>query len=619
MSTTLFISYSHTDKDWLRRVQAHLNPLLRDVEVSVWDDGRIKPGDVWPEEIDKALSAARVAVLLVSRDFFASDFIMNVEWPRLKAAADGKRLRILWIAVGASVLTETAIGEYQGLNDPNRPLATFSPADQDVQLVQICKKIKETLFREPEGHDTHQPTGAEVGPSTLSPVRVFDAQIGRITTCAVDARRRLWVSNGQQVKTFEIRRNEFMELWLLPNRRWKHHLGEIWRDHLLVSDWDGSLYQFNGQDRDGDKPLYQARDDDLPIHRLAVGRDGQLVAAAWNGVIRMWNQHGEPAGRDPLLVASHLPIHLIPLADGSIALADQANFLRLYDASGRETWCWRADGVIHAAWAYEQRGQWAFLAQVGRRRLLKLVPGKPTEPEQEHFDTPVVTISRRRGSAFDPWAVIARAGGKIDWLSASPFGVARDNSVTTKFEIRDILAVYDSARPASLLALGITREGCLFTLQDREVREYPELDCLERVVLDPEGPFIFGLRDNRVLMFQNPVIQPASCSVTLVSVTGTLAVNAFHKVTVTLKNSGRIVIVDASAELYAEGLIDSCKNTRALAAPASPGETFVLEFSVRARAAGQNVPLRLKVKMADEKGPSASDVEIGFDIESRPS
>ncbi len=81
--TNVFISYSHKDKKWLERLQAHLKPLERAGLVDRWDDTRIEAGDEWRKEIRQALDAARVVVLLVSADFMASDFIAKDELPPL--------------------------------------------------------------------------------------------------------------------------------------------------------------------------------------------------------------------------------------------------------------------------------------------------------------------------------------------------------------------------------------------------------------------------------------------------------------------------------------------------------------------------------------------------------
>ena len=139
----VLLSYRHQDREWLRRLQTMLMPLMRKKTITLWDDTRIKAGTKWKDEISKALSSARVAVLLVSPHFLASEFISNQELPPLLEATAHKDLRILWIAVSHCMYKETEIANYQAANDPSNPLDSLTTAELNRVLVEICEKIKD--------------------------------------------------------------------------------------------------------------------------------------------------------------------------------------------------------------------------------------------------------------------------------------------------------------------------------------------------------------------------------------------------------------------------------------------------------------------------------------------
>ena len=141
----VFISYSHKDKKWLERFQTALAPLIRGETVRVWADTQIKPGTHWQEEISKALAAAKVALLLVTPDFLASDFIAKHELPPLLEAAKQEGLIILWVAVRESLYEHTEIAIYQSVNDPSKPLKSLSPSKLDGEVKRICKVILDSM------------------------------------------------------------------------------------------------------------------------------------------------------------------------------------------------------------------------------------------------------------------------------------------------------------------------------------------------------------------------------------------------------------------------------------------------------------------------------------------
>jgi hypothetical protein len=147
--TKVFISYSHADKEWLERLKRHLKPLVREGQLDYWDDTHIQPGDDWKQEIRTALDRAQVAVLLISADFFASDFIDETELPPLLAAAQAKGVRILPVILSASRFARNPdLARFQAVNSPDRPLIRMPRDEQEEVLDRLAETI-ESAFVNP--------------------------------------------------------------------------------------------------------------------------------------------------------------------------------------------------------------------------------------------------------------------------------------------------------------------------------------------------------------------------------------------------------------------------------------------------------------------------------------
>src|SRR5947209_1944031 len=151
MREQIFFSYSKKDKRWFEKIQVGLQPYLEQIPLIPWDETKIPPGKNWHEETEQALSSAKVAVLLVSPDYLASDFIAKRILPPLLDAAKNDGLTILWIAVRKCSYEVTKIERYKPVNDPSKPLASIKERGElDDALHKICQQIAVAATEEPE-------------------------------------------------------------------------------------------------------------------------------------------------------------------------------------------------------------------------------------------------------------------------------------------------------------------------------------------------------------------------------------------------------------------------------------------------------------------------------------
>jgi hypothetical protein len=148
---TIFVSYSHEDEDWKDLVVGHLQVAERQGVFSVWDDRRIGGGGAWREEIDRALEDAEIGVLLISRHFLNSSFIMDHEVRVLLERRKQEGLRLYPILVNdcpwrsVDWLADLNIRPTDG-----QPLAGFDKATQDSLVTDMVEEISRLLHGEDE-------------------------------------------------------------------------------------------------------------------------------------------------------------------------------------------------------------------------------------------------------------------------------------------------------------------------------------------------------------------------------------------------------------------------------------------------------------------------------------
>jgi WD40 repeat protein len=142
----VFISYSHRDSVWLDRLQIFLKPYIRQ-NLKVWADPYIETGGKWRRNITEALSRTSVAVLLVSPEFIASDFIFREELPPLLAAADVNAIILVAIPISTADYKAGGLSDFQFAHPPNQPLDGMRTSQRNAAFVQIVKEIAKAAQR----------------------------------------------------------------------------------------------------------------------------------------------------------------------------------------------------------------------------------------------------------------------------------------------------------------------------------------------------------------------------------------------------------------------------------------------------------------------------------------
>ncbi len=126
----IFVSYSHHDAEWLKKLQVYLAPIAHQGIIDLWDDQKITIGSRWRDEIQKAIESSSVAVLLVGPYFMASEFISDYELPQILEKARMGGTTIVSLIIDYCIFDSSGLDDFQTVNSPSEPLISMTPAEQ---------------------------------------------------------------------------------------------------------------------------------------------------------------------------------------------------------------------------------------------------------------------------------------------------------------------------------------------------------------------------------------------------------------------------------------------------------------------------------------------------------
>lgn len=142
----VFISYSHVDELYKDELITHMATLARAGRVEIWTDRGMTPSVHLRKEIDDAMSRTDLFLLLVSADWFASEFIYNVE---MKVALDRHKAGIsvaLPVIIRPCSWLSTDIASLLAVPRDGKPVSTWGES-REIEDWEDKKSVLDEIAR----------------------------------------------------------------------------------------------------------------------------------------------------------------------------------------------------------------------------------------------------------------------------------------------------------------------------------------------------------------------------------------------------------------------------------------------------------------------------------------
>lgn len=139
----VFISYSHHDEEYLRRLEVHLSQLQRDGTIQSWTDKNINAGKHLDSTISKGLETSGIFIALLSPDYIASGYCYDKEFNvALQMEKDGK-LSIVPIIAEPCDWLNTPFKEFKALPKDGKSISEWVNANN--AFLDIAQNLRKLL------------------------------------------------------------------------------------------------------------------------------------------------------------------------------------------------------------------------------------------------------------------------------------------------------------------------------------------------------------------------------------------------------------------------------------------------------------------------------------------
>ena len=141
----VFCSYAREDEELRAALEACLAPLREERIVDDWYDHRIMPGQRWSDEIGSALDRARLVLFVVTPDLMASEYVADVEIPRVMEREVKGQCHVVPIMARPADWAGSPLAGFQALPRSGRWIEEH--ADRATAFAEIETGVREACKR----------------------------------------------------------------------------------------------------------------------------------------------------------------------------------------------------------------------------------------------------------------------------------------------------------------------------------------------------------------------------------------------------------------------------------------------------------------------------------------
>lgn len=138
-----FISYSHEDEKYLKRLETHLVQIKREGILESWTDNEIKVGENLSEIISDELSSSDLFIALISQDYIASNYCFEKEFQTALEMLSNKQIVIVPIICEPCDWTNTPFKNLLAVPKDGKPISEW--ANENTAYVSITGSIRKLL------------------------------------------------------------------------------------------------------------------------------------------------------------------------------------------------------------------------------------------------------------------------------------------------------------------------------------------------------------------------------------------------------------------------------------------------------------------------------------------